>query len=84
MSEAQKKCSHYRNIETNEDLQRAHKLLSDGKWHSTRAVIRGAHVCAVNTVVDELRKNGFDIQHRQVSTRHEYRLLIEGQLGVEA
>lgn len=36
-------------------LQRVHALLSDGKERSTRAIVIGAHVCAVNSCVAELR-----------------------------
>ena len=31
-------------------LQRVLRLLKDRKWYSTRAIIRKAHVCAVNSM----------------------------------
>ena len=42
-------------------LQRVDKFLSDGLWHSTREIIEGAYVCAVNSCISELRVNGRDI-----------------------
>ena len=42
-------------------LQRVYKLLKDGKPHTTRDIIRKASVCAVNSVVAELRSNGVNI-----------------------
>ena len=56
-------------LENSPRLQRVAKLLSDGKPRSTRDIIRGADVCAVSTIVDELRAaiNGFDIQCNQVA-----------------
>lgn len=70
----------YAKIEESERLQRAHRLLSDGKWHSTRDIMLTADVCAVNTVIAELRANGYDIMTRCVGRgRYEYQLLIEPQ-----
>ena len=50
-------------LENSPRLQRVARFLNDGNWHSTREIIRGCDVCAVNAIVDELRepKNGFDI-----------------------
>lgn len=73
----------YAKIEESERLQRAHRLLSDGNWHSTRDIMRTADVCAVNTVIAELRANGYDIVTRCVGRgRYEYQLLIEPQRGL--
>lgn len=73
----------YGKIETSPRLQRVHLLLSDGHWHSTREIMRAADVCAVNTVIAELRANGYDIMTRCVGQgRYEYQLLIEGQGGL--
>ena len=51
-------------LENSPRLQRVARFLSDSKPHSTRDIIIGADVCAVSTVVGELRdpKNGFDIE----------------------
>lgn len=53
---------HAARIENSPRLQRAHGLLSDGEWHSTRDLVTNAHLCAVNSVVAELRENGFFIE----------------------
>ena len=36
-------------------LQRVHALLSDGAERSTQEIMAGAHVCAVNSCIAELR-----------------------------
>ena len=46
---------------TSARLQRVKKLLSDGKPHSTREILRRAHVCAISSCVAELRVNGAEI-----------------------
>jgi hypothetical protein len=46
---------------TSPRLQRALKLLSDGRPHTTRDVVRKARVMAVNAVVAELRHHGAEI-----------------------
>lgn len=51
---------------TSERLQRVKNLLSDGKPHSTREIVRRAHVCAINSCVAELRTHGAEIKcHRE-------------------
>ena len=49
-------------LENSERLQKVADLLSDGREYSTREIQRGADVCAVAVIVEELRKNGFDIE----------------------
>lgn len=39
-------------------LQRALKVLKDGKPHTTRELMRKGNICAVNSVVAELREHG--------------------------
>lgn len=74
---------HYARIEESERLQRVHRLPSDGHWHGTREIMHTADVCAVNTVIAELRSNGYDIITRAVGRgRYEYQLLVEGQGGL--
>ena len=51
-------------FERSERLQRVHALLSDGTEHSTMEIIAGAQVAAVNSIVAELRENGFYIEGR--------------------
>lgn len=61
-------------------LQRVQALLADGRWHGTREIMLAADVCAVNTVIAELRDNGCAILTRCVGRgRYEYRLLQPGQ-----
>ena len=66
-------------------LQRVHALLADGRWHSTREIMAGAHVCAVNSCVAELRVNGLSIECRQEKVGAErlfyYRLVTADQEG---
>lgn len=42
-------------------LRRVHALLLDGKRHSTLDIVNGAQVCAVNSIIAELRQNGMQI-----------------------
>jgi len=75
--------SHYASIESSARLQRVHKLLSDGKWHGTREIMRTADVCAVNSIISELRSNGYDVITRCVGRgRYEYQLVIDSQGGL--
>ncbi len=55
---------HAARIEFSERLQRVHALLSDGAEHSTYEIIAGAQVAAVNSIIAELRENGFYIEGR--------------------
>ena len=52
---------HTAQLKTSPRLQRVAALLRDGKPHSTMAIIRGCGVCAVNSIVAELRLNGLTI-----------------------
>lgn len=56
--------SHYAKIENSPRLQRTLKFLSDGLSHTTREIIIGADICAVSTVIHELRLNGKVIECR--------------------
>lgn len=42
-------------------LQRVLRLLSDGRPHTTRAIVRRARVMAVNACISELRHHGAEI-----------------------
>ncbi len=78
-----KRVSNYASIDSSERLQRVFQLLSDGQWHGTREIVRAADVCAVNSIIHELRCNGFDVISRCAGQgRYEYKLLAEGQLGL--
>lgn len=48
-------------LEKSDRLIRVDRLLSDGNAHSTMNVIIEANVCAVNSIIAELRQNGRDI-----------------------
>ena len=53
-------------LEKSSRLQRVLKVLNDRKPHTTRDTIRRASVCAVNSIVSELRDNGIKIDcHRR-------------------
>lgn len=43
-------------------LARVLAVLRDGAEHTTFDLIHAAHVCAVNSIIAELRSNGFDIR----------------------
>jgi hypothetical protein len=58
----------YANIARSERLQRLAMYLSDYDWHSTRDIIRGANICAVNSAVSELRRNGYTVDTRWATT----------------
>jgi len=55
--------------------QRVFTFLSDLCEHSTREIIRKANVCAVNSVVDEIREHGYDIRCRRVADVWLYRMV---------
>ena len=52
-------------LDTSPRLQRVLDYLSDRREHTTRDIVIGAQVCAVNSCIAELRMNGFDITCRQ-------------------
>ena len=54
-------------IETSARLQRVRDLLGDGREHSTLDIVRGARVCAVNSIIHELRCNGMLIDCRIIT-----------------
>lgn len=53
------------NIKTSERLQRVDNLLAGGREFSTLQIIAYCGVCAVNSIVAELRANGRDIRCRR-------------------
>ena len=55
---------HAARLERSARLQRVHELLSDRAEHSTREIARTADVCAVNSIVAELRDGGAEIECR--------------------
>ena len=55
-------------LRTSPRLQRVLNVLRDGAEHSTMDLIRSCAVCAVNSVIAELRTHGFTIICRQDSS----------------
>ncbi len=55
-------------------LQRVLVYLSDGKRHSTREIVHGARVCAVNSIIAELRSNGIAIACKREKGLYYYTL----------
>ena len=56
---------HSAKLKTSKRLQRTLAVLRQGKA-TTRQIIRKAHVCAVNSIITELRANGIKIECRCV------------------
>lgn len=65
---------HAARLDRSPRLQRVLALLADGQPHSTLDIIRGAHVCAVNSIVAELRHNGFAVCCQRAGDRWFYQL----------
>lgn len=53
---------------TSPRLQRVLRVLSDGKPHTTRGIVRRAQVMAVNACISELRQHGAEITCTQAVT----------------
>jgi hypothetical protein len=49
-------------LETSERLKRVDALLSDNLPHSTLEIVQKASVCAVNSIISELRDSGRNIE----------------------
>ena len=60
---------HAAKLERSPRLSRVYRLLSDGAEHSTRDIRDRADVCAVSSIISELRDNGADIRCRLI-VRH--------------
>lgn len=65
---------HAASIEKSERLGRVLDLLSQGGDFSTLDIIKQANVCAVNSIVAELRQNGFDINCQRRGDKWFYKL----------
>ena len=66
---------HSAKIDNSIRLQRVLKVIKDGLKHTTRDIIRKANVCAVNSVIAELRDNGYKIDCERVGKRWYYQLV---------
>ncbi|CAB4161781.1 Helix-turn-helix domain containing protein [uncultured Caudovirales phage] len=61
-------------IESSERLNRVLDLLSQGGEFSTLDIIKNANVCAVNSIISELRQNGFEINCQRRGDKWFYKL----------
>ena len=68
---------HAAQINKSNRLQRVDQLLADGLPHSTREIIETANVCAVNSVIAELRANGRSISCNRVDDVWFYQMHVE-------
>ena len=59
---------HAARLERSTRLQKVEALLSDGCEHSTLDIVTSARVCAVNSIISELRANGRQIHCRQIAS----------------
>ena len=57
---------------TSNRLQRVLKVLSDRLPHTTRDLIRKANVCAVNSIIGEIRQNGIVVNCERKGNRWYY------------
>jgi hypothetical protein len=57
---------HSARLDHSDRLQRVAALLADGREYSTLEIIEQARVCAVNSIIAELRANGIAIHCRRV------------------
>ena len=74
----EKRTSHAALLENSLRLHRVAKFLGDKKTYTTLEIQLTCHVCAVGSIVSELRdsKNGFDIVCKQVGNdRFEYTMI---------
>jgi hypothetical protein len=62
------------NIKTSERLQRVAQYLGDGRERSTMEIIQECQVCAVNSIIAEMRDNGLTIHCRREGDTWYYRL----------
>ncbi len=68
--------SHAADPARSERLRRVLNVLRGGTWAGTWEISRDALVCAVNSIIHELRANGLDIECRcKGRGRYEYRLI---------
>ena len=65
---------HHARLKNSPRQQRVLAVLADGQEHSTMDLIRRADVCAVNSIVAELRANGIPVRCRRQKNIWHYRL----------
>jgi hypothetical protein len=52
---------HSARLSSSDRLKRVADVLGDGQPHTTLEIVHAAGVCAVNSCVSELRRNGYSI-----------------------
>jgi predicted transcriptional regulator len=62
------------NIEKSDRLQRVLTLLKRGGEYTTLEIIQNAGVCAVNSIISELRQNGYQINCQRRADKWLYRM----------
>ena len=67
---------HAATVDRSNRLKRLWGVLRDRKSHSTRDLMRKAHICAVSACVSELRQNGLDIACQRKGGTWYYRLCV--------
>lgn len=66
---------HNARLENSGRLQRVLAVLKQGRAKTTRQIVREAHVCAVNSIISELRANGIRIECKNIKRgRFQYQL----------
>lgn len=60
-------------LDSSERLQRVAQFLDDGRERSTMEIINECQVCAVNSIIAELRDNGLIIHCRREGDTWYYR-----------
>lgn len=79
---------HYAKLSESKRLQKLADFLADGRVHTTRDIIVATGVCAVNSAVSELRRNGIDIECKYAGRTedgnrvYEYALTAEPELAL--
>ena len=63
-------------IEKSDRLQRVLQLLKKGGEYTTLEIIQKAGVCAVNSIISELRQNGYQINCERRADKWFYRMTI--------
>lgn len=60
-------------LKTSARLKAVDKFLSDRRPHSTRDIIRATGMCAINSIISELRRNGRTINGHWHNRAYYYR-----------
>ena len=63
-------------IEKSDRLQRVLQLLKKGGEYTTLEIIQKAGVCAVNSIISELRQHGYKINCQRRNNKWFYRMTI--------